>query len=69
MSKMGSDSHSRSRRLPMGDAQRSRTSTRLVPSVPALLWKISRLRKVKRSIQTKLPSSMRPMLQMFLRPV
>ena len=66
---MGRDSHSRRSLLPIGDEHRSRTSTSDVPSAPALDWKTSRLRKVKRSIHTKLPSSMRLMEQIFLSPV
>ena len=65
----GIASHSRSNREPIGEQQRSIVSTRLTPSLPALLWKISRLRKVNLSIQTKRFSSIRDMEHMLPRPL
>ena len=62
----GIASQLRSSLAPIGDEHLSMTSTREVPSLPAVDAKISRLRKVKRSIQTKEFSSIREMEHMLL---
>ena len=68
-SMMGMASQLRSMRAPMGLEHLSRVCTSDTPSAPEALWKTSRLRRVNLSIHTNLASSMRPMVQMFLRPV
>ena len=66
---MGMASHERSMRAPIGEEHLSRVSTSDTPSRPEALWKTSRFRRVNWSIQTNFASSIRPMEQMFLRPV
>ena len=69
MSMDGIASQLRSILAPIGLWQRSITSTRELPSGPAVLANISRLRRVKRSIQTKSPFSMRERVHILSNPL